>query len=100
MYNFLIVLYKLYKVNFFNKHIFFICPIDIFPISNTLVAYWVKKVTSAQHHTLKIYQFKINMYIIYVLNVLLSPRNALRWGYSNAAVVPCVRACVVPSVRG
>ena len=70
MYNFLIVLYKLYKVNFFNKHIFFICPIDIFPISNTLVAYWVKKVTSAQHHTLKIYQFKINMYIIYVLNVL------------------------------
>ena len=31
---------------------------------------------------------------------LLSPRNALRWGYSNAAVVPCVRACVVPSVRG
>ena len=26
----------------------------------------------------------------------LSPRNSLRWGYSNAAVVPCVR----PSVRG
>ena len=25
-----------------------------------------------------------------------SPRNALRWGYSNAAVVPCVR----PSVHG
>ena len=23
--------------------------------------------------------------------VLLSPRNALRWGYSNAAVVPSVR---------
>ena len=23
---------------------------------------------------------------------LLSPRNALRWGYSNAAVVPCVCA--------
>ena len=23
-------------------------------------------------------------------NLLLSPRNALRWGYSNAAVVPCV----------
>ena len=30
---------------------------------------------------------------------LLSPRNALRWGYSNAAVVPSVRACVVPSFR-
>ena len=29
----------------------------------------------------------------------LSPRNALRWGYSNATVVPCVRACVRPSVR-
>ena len=25
---------------------------------------------------------------------LLSPRNVLRWGYSNAAVVPCVRASV------
>ena len=36
--------------------------------------------------------------------VLLSPRNALRWGYSNAAVVPSVsqsvRPSVVPSVRG
>ena len=32
--------------------------------------------------------------------VLLSPRNALRWGYSNAAVVPCVRASVRASVRG
>ena len=31
-------------------------------------------------------------------DVLLSPRNALRWGYSNAAVVPCVRASVRPSV--
>ena len=35
---------------------------------------------------------------------LLSPRNALRWGYSNAAVVPSVRACVCawfrPSVCG
>ena len=31
---------------------------------------------------------------------LLSPRNALRWGYSNAAVVPSVRPSVVPSVRG
>ena len=30
---------------------------------------------------------------------LLSPRNALRWGYSNAAVVPCVRPSVPPSVR-
>ena len=30
---------------------------------------------------------------------LLSPRNALRRGYSNAAVVPCVRACVCASVR-
>ena len=29
---------------------------------------------------------------------LLSPRNALRWGYSNAAVVPCVCVCVCPSV--
>ena len=29
----------------------------------------------------------------------LSPRNALRWGYSNAAVVPCVCACVRASVR-
>ena len=29
----------------------------------------------------------------------LSPRNALRWGYSNAAVVPCVRGSVHPSVR-
>ena len=31
---------------------------------------------------------------------LLSPRNALRWGYSNAAVVPSVSPSVVPSVRG
>ena len=30
--------------------------------------------------------------------MLLSPRNALRWGYSNAAVVPCVRLSVRPSV--
>ena len=30
---------------------------------------------------------------------LLSPRNALQWGYSNAAVVPCVCACVCASVR-
>ena len=30
----------------------------------------------------------------------LSPRNALRWGYSNAAVVPSVRAWFRPSVRG
>ena len=29
---------------------------------------------------------------------ILSPRNALRWGYSNAAVVPSVRPSVVPSV--
>ena len=29
----------------------------------------------------------------------LSPRNALRWGYSNAAVVPSVRPCVRGSVR-
>ena len=27
-----------------------------------------------------------------------SPHNALRWGYSNAAVVPCVRPSVRPSV--
>ena len=33
------------------------------------------------------------------LSVFLSPRNALRWGYINAAVVPSVRACVRPSVR-
>ena len=32
-------------------------------------------------------------------DTLLSPRNALRWGYSNAAVVPCVRVCVRLSVR-
>ena len=31
--------------------------------------------------------------------VLLSPRNALRRGYSNAAVVPSVRASVSQSVR-
>ena len=31
--------------------------------------------------------------------VLLSPRNALRLGYSNAAVVPFVRPCVCASVR-
>ena len=31
---------------------------------------------------------------------LLSPRNALRWGYSNTAVVPCVRPPVRPFVRG
>ena len=31
---------------------------------------------------------------------LLSPRNTLRWGYSNAAVVPSVSPSVVPSVRG
>ena len=30
---------------------------------------------------------------------LLSPRNALRWGYSNAAVVPSVRPSVCGSVR-
>ena len=30
---------------------------------------------------------------------MLSPRNALRWGYSNAAVVPSVRAWFRPSVR-
>ena len=29
----------------------------------------------------------------------LSPRNALRWGYSNAAVVPSVRPSVCGSVR-
>ena len=29
----------------------------------------------------------------------LSPRNALRWGYSNAAVVPSVRPCVRGSIR-
>ena len=29
----------------------------------------------------------------------LSPRNTLRSGYSNAAVVPSVRQCVVLSVR-
>ena len=34
---------------------------------------------------------------VYFDQRLLSPRNALRWGYSNAAVVPCV--CVHPSVR-
>ena len=32
-----------------------------------------------------------------LLRCFLSPRNVLRWGYSNAAVVPCV--CVRPSVR-
>ena len=32
-------------------------------------------------------------------SLLLSPRNALRWGYSNAAVVPCVRVCVCASLR-
>ena len=36
--------------------------------------------------------------------IFLSPRNALRWGYSNAAVVPSVsqsvRPSVVPSVCG
>ena len=35
-----------------------------------------------------------------ILSILLSPRNALRWGYSNAAVVPCVRQSVRLSVRG
>ena len=30
----------------------------------------------------------------------LSPRNALRWGYSNASVVPCVVPSVRPSVHG
>ena len=29
----------------------------------------------------------------------LSQRNMLRWGYSNAAVVPCVHLCVCASVR-
>ena len=33
------------------------------------------------------------------MGVLLSPRNKLRWGYSNAAVVPCVCVCVCPWVR-
>ena len=37
--------------------------------------------------------------ICHMIYFLLSPRNALRWGYSNAAVVPCVRACVCASVR-
>ena len=32
-------------------------------------------------------------------DTFLSPRNALRWGYSNAAVVPCVCVCVCPCVR-
>ena len=38
-------------------------------------------------------------YVISTLWYLLSPRNALRSGYSNAAVVPCVRACMCASVR-
>ena len=32
--------------------------------------------------------------------LFLSPRNALRWGYSNAAVVPCVCVCVRASMHG
>ena len=31
--------------------------------------------------------------------LFLSPRNTLRWGYSNAAVVPSVRPSVCGSVR-
>ena len=66
-------------------------------------------------HYVPSYRFKQTNYLALILNTynvvtrmithcLLSPRNALRWGYSNAAVVPsvrpCVRVCVVPSVRG
>ena len=34
------------------------------------------------------------------LTTLLSPRNALRWGYSNTSVDPSVRGSVRPSMRG
>ena len=39
-------------------------------------------------------------YVGYEWWCLLSPPNALRWGYSNPAVVPCVRAWFRPSMRG
>ena len=37
----------------------------------------------------------VSMTIYNIYSFLLSPRNALRWGYSNAAVVPSV----LPSFR-
>ena len=41
----------------------------------------------------------LNGNILVQLHVpFLSPRNALRWGYSNAAVRPCVRGSVRPWV--
>ena len=46
-----------------------------------------KEYTTFYIKSMSIVKFKI-------LNCLLSLRNALRWGYSNAAVVPCVRPCV------
>ena len=47
----------------------------------------------------------ITCYYCYIFPVgpkvecFLSPRNALRWGYSNVTVVPCVRPCVCACVR-
>ena len=38
--------------------------------------------------------------VFHQAKLLLSSRNALRWGYSNAAVVPSVRVWFRPSVRG
>ena len=43
--------------------------------------------------------FKNLSYGLSAKREILSPRNALRWGYSNAAVVPCVCVCVCPCVR-
>ena len=93
----------------------FIPNLSIFSLSHCITFLYVRAKRGYLHHiapfcwiqvahsTFLHYWFTNNADSTFVNNPflnLLSPRNALRWGYSNAAVVPCVRVCVVPSVRG
>ena len=90
------------KYPFFNtKHPVIILRVSLFAVTPSHVA--SSKIEcqnfsyvyrSRKHWECKYYSVWISCLIS------LSPRNALRWGYSNAAVVPSVSPSVVPSVRG
>ena len=63
-----------------------------FPLIALHLAHSIRKATSSTDSWLT------KRMLCWPFSWLLSPRNALRWGCSNAAVVPCVRPCVRPCV--